>query len=284
MQPVPPRRGRLWDSWSPLQLAVFALLLLGAQMLWQVAVHALTGDVFIPVIVAAFMAVVLPCGIAAGRHGESLSRAFQLRLDRGAMVYGALAGLLAVVPTSLLAGVSARLHPPSPEYLAYLAEQLPRGAGGVLVALAAVSVAAPLGEELIFRGLLFRLARDRWGAARAASLTALFFGIAHLQPWSLFGLVGLGVLLALLYHWTGSLLAPVAAHGAHNAVSLALLIRMRGDLAAQAAVADGAAETVIPAGAGQWTSAAGWLLAAASLLLLWLLLRRLRRLAAADDR
>lgn len=277
-----PHRSGLWNAWPPLRLAAFAGLLLLAQLFWQVAVHQWTGDVFVPVIAAALFAVVLPCAAVARRHGEDLSSAFHLTPDRFALAAGTAAGLLALAPTSLLAGLSAALQPPPPEYLAFLAEQLPRSPVGVAIALVAVAAAAPLAEEIIFRGLLYRLADRRWGAVRAAILTGLFFGIAHWQPWSLFGLVALGVLLGMLYHWTGSLLAPVAAHAAHNAVSLLLLIASRDDLAARGA-ADESVETVLAPSQGPLDGPGGWLLAAASALLLWRLLRYLHRRSAGGD-
>jgi len=85
-------------------------------------------------------------------------------------------------------------------------------------------------EELLFRGLIYRTARDRWGFWRAVVLTSLFFGVVHFEPWSLFGLVGLGALLCLLYERTGSLLAPMATHAVHNAVSFGLMLHWRDQL------------------------------------------------------
>lgn len=257
----PPRHQGLWQAWSPLQLAGLALMLLMAHLFWQASVYSLTGDLFVPVIVAALVGVVVPCAVLAGRHGGSLAVTFDLRPAVSPLLVGAAAGLCALAPASWLAGLSSRLRPPSPEYLTMLAEHLPDGAMGVAIALVAVGVAAPVAEELVFRGILFRVARDRWGAARAAALTALFFGVAHWQPWSLFGLVGLGVVLALLYHRTGSLLAPIAAHGVHNVVSLLLLLRGREALAGG------------EAGAGVFGGPGGWLLVAAGVLGLVVLAR-----------
>jgi membrane protease YdiL (CAAX protease family) len=278
--PTPPRR-RLWDAWSPLQLASFGLMLLVAQMFWQFIIYGWTGDVFIPVIAAALIAVVLPMAAVARKHGEGLLATYDLWPDRRPLLLGAAAGLLAVAPAGKLAGISARLRPPSPDYLAFLADQLPQGAVDMLVAIVAVSLAAPLAEELVFRGLFFRLSRRRWGPYRAAILTGLFFGIAHWQPWSLFGLVALGILLALLYHWTGSLMAPLAAHAAHNMVSLIMLIRTRDDLAARASADLG--EAVIEDSGGLLADPGGWLLALASSVLLWRLLRFLHRHAASGN-
>ena len=227
LQSDPPRPPHLWEAWSAGQLTTFALLLLGAQMFWWAIVYQLTTSVFAATTLSTLLAVVLPCAVASWWHGETLWQAFQLRAGLLTALVGAAAGLLSWAPASLLAGISSQLHPPSPEYLDLVAETLPRTSGEMALAYLAVVAAAPLGEELVFRGILFRLARDRWGWTRAAVLTGLFFGVAHWQPWNLFGLVALGLVLAMLYHGTRSLLAPVVAHAVYNAVSLTVLMGRR---------------------------------------------------------
>lgn len=256
--PPPPRRPTLWEAWSPWQLALYALLLLGANTFWQMVVYDLTGSAFVPVLVAGLMAVVLPCVGAAWWHGESLARTFDLHPRGTALLLGAAAGLLGWLPASALAGLSSQLRPPGPEYLEFMQQHLPSTLGGALVAFLAAGVVAPVAEELVFRGLLYRTARGRWGAVGAAVLTSLFFGIAHWEPWSLFGLVGLGLLMCWLYERTGSLVAPMLAHGVHNTVSLGLMLRWRDRL-----------------GDGEPAGPVAWVAAIACLTLMALLARRL---------
>ena len=227
LQPEPPRQPSLWEAWSAGQLTAFALLLLGAQMFWWAVVYQLSTSVFAATTVSTLLAVLLPCAVASWWHGETIWRAFQFRPHLVTILVGGAAGLLSWAPASLLAGFSSQLHPPSPEYLALVAETLPRTPLETALAYLAVTVAAPLGEELVFRGILFRLASDRWGWIRAAVLTGLFFGVAHWQPWNLFGLVALGLVLATLYHGTRSLLAPIVAHAVYNTVSLTVLLGRR---------------------------------------------------------
>ncbi|MBK7702274.1 MAG: CPBP family intramembrane metalloprotease [bacterium] len=69
-----------------------------------------------------------------------------------------------------------------------------------------------------------------WGPA--AVVSSLAFGLVHGEPWYLFGLVTLGLLLAAVYELTGSLWAAVIVHAVHNAVALTLLV-IQGGLAAQ---------------------------------------------------
>lgn len=112
-------------------------------------------------------------------------------------------------------------------------EQLPRvtGAGDFLLAALAALVAAPVVEELFFRGCLFRAVRDRRGFAPAAGLSAALFGAAHYSPgpWqdSVFliaVMVFTGVGLAFIYERRGNIVASIAAHGAFNMLGLAFIL------------------------------------------------------------
>ncbi len=92
------------------------------------------------------------------------------------------------------------------------------------------TVAAPVAEELLFRGLLFRTLRDgimgrlgrRWGVALGALLSGVIFGGIHIgggQDDFLPVLMMLGVLLALAYQWSGTLYVPVVLHSVNNALA-----------------------------------------------------------------
>jgi membrane protease YdiL (CAAX protease family) len=100
--------------------------------------------------------------------------------------------------------------------------QQPAASGGVRVALMlTVLVAAPLIEEYLFRGLLFRaLARDR--PLRLAMLSsAAFFAVIHPLPaWPPVFLVG--VCAALVFSRVGNLLPAIALHATYNAVVVLL--------------------------------------------------------------
>ena len=88
----------------------------------------------------------------------------------------------------------------------------------------AVVVGAPLGEELVFRGFLYRTLRQLLGVRWAMTLSALAFALLHLAAPLLLPYVLLGVAFALLYEWTGSLWASITLHALWNAVVLALIV------------------------------------------------------------
>ena len=80
--------------------------------------------------------------------------------------------------------------------------------------------AAPLTEELIFRGCLYGIVRQLGGRYVAMGVSAVVFALIHGHIPSLPGLVILAVALALLYEHTGSLWAPISMHAAFNAISI----------------------------------------------------------------
>jgi hypothetical protein len=91
----------------------------------------------------------------------------------------------------------------------------------------AVVVIAPITEELLFRGLLFRSLRDRYGFLIGAFASAIFFGLLHSGAGAVadvvllqvsIGLLGVG--LAGVYEWRGNLVANVAAHATFNLVTV----------------------------------------------------------------
>jgi membrane protease YdiL (CAAX protease family) len=76
----------------------------------------------------------------------------------------------------------------------------------------------PIGEEVFFRGFIFSTLR-RWGWAWAVTLSSLLFAAVHLQVVHFFPILLLGVVLAVLYQRTGSLVASIAVHGVNNLIA-----------------------------------------------------------------
>lgn len=90
-----------------------------------------------------------------------------------------------------------------------------------------VTVFAPIGEEFLYRGLMFRALRDgltkylslKHTIMVAIVLSALAFAFSHggtEQKPQLAALALMGVLLALSYQLTGSLIAPIMIHSINN--------------------------------------------------------------------
>ena len=97
------------------------------------------------------------------------------------------------------------------------------GTLGVLAACALTTVLAPICEELLFRGFIFRSLSNWRGPWPAAIATGLLFGAVHgsSQPVAfLLPLALLGIVLCAIYQWTGSLYPCIALHSLNNAITL----------------------------------------------------------------
>lgn len=95
----------------------------------------------------------------------------------------------------------------------------------VLLAIALV-VLAPLGEELLFRGLFLRGLVRRMSFPIAAVVSGVVFGVAHPQYWTLWplliGICGFGIAAALVYRRMG-FAANVTMHAVFNGIAALFL-------------------------------------------------------------
>lgn len=85
----------------------------------------------------------------------------------------------------------------------------------LLIAVAAVLI-GPIFEEIFFRGFIYRNLRDLTGPGAAMVISALLFGLVHLQAPLIVPLAALGIVLAFLFERSGSLLVPIAVHALWN--------------------------------------------------------------------
>jgi membrane protease YdiL (CAAX protease family) len=86
-----------------------------------------------------------------------------------------------------------------------------------------VTVLAPIAEEIMFRGYIFRALRNWRGLWPAAIVTGLVFGAVHIGSSPIgyaLPLAAFGCGLCLLYEWTGSLYPCIALHALNNAFAL----------------------------------------------------------------
>ena len=77
-------------------------------------------------------------------------------------------------------------------------------------------VAAPLMEEVVFRGYLYPVLKRMGGLWLAAITVSLFFAAAHLEGNHLLGRFFLSLILIAAYELTGSLWAPLGIHFLNN--------------------------------------------------------------------
>jgi membrane protease YdiL (CAAX protease family) len=82
-----------------------------------------------------------------------------------------------------------------------------------------VVLAAPLGEELFFRGFALPALQRSWGVVASVLVSGALFSILHMDPVGFVGLMEIGVLLAALRYWSGSLWAAVIGHAVNNGIA-----------------------------------------------------------------
>lgn len=85
-------------------------------------------------------------------------------------------------------------------------------------------VMAPLVEEILFRGILYRTGKQLGYPRLALFGTSLLFAAIHASWMTLLPLTILAIILALLYDKTNNLLAPIVAHSFFNAGNFFLFI------------------------------------------------------------
>ena len=85
-----------------------------------------------------------------------------------------------------------------------------------------VGLIVPIGEEMFFRGLTYGALRRMLNRHAAVLISAAFFAAAHLEPVEFLPILILGVILAYLYDYTGSLVPGMIAHSVNNLAALML--------------------------------------------------------------
>lgn len=99
-------------------------------------------------------------------------------------------------------------------------------ADGMLIGLFVIVVAAPVFEEVIFRGLLYRVfefGRGRAAVAVQITLSATAFAafhVAYWQTWALALVFVAGLIFAIARVRSGGILLPIALHALMNAVAV----------------------------------------------------------------
>jgi membrane protease YdiL (CAAX protease family) len=97
------------------------------------------------------------------------------------------------------------------------------GQGPGLLAFALITVVvAPLGEELLFRGVLYPAIKRAGFPGLALWGTSILFAAIHFNLASFLPLLLLALVLVWLYEQTDNLLAPIAAHVLFNAANLVI--------------------------------------------------------------
>jgi membrane protease YdiL (CAAX protease family) len=222
---VPAKRPFPYSNWGPWGAVVGVLLAIGAGIMLSVPVAIVEspaagedlGDTATALVqlATALGFLLVPFALAASRGATAREAAARLGLRR--FRPSALKWMAAAVGAYLLFAIA---------YTAIFGEpkqkDIAEEFGTVPLQILLIVIAAPIGEEVCFRGMLFGGLRERWPRVAAALLSAAIFGALH----ALTGLsavpplIAFGFILALLYERTGSIVPGILLHMLNNSVAL----------------------------------------------------------------
>lgn len=145
----------------------------------------------------------------------------------GQPVHSFQAGSWAIYPVLLLASWTClvlitplvELYPP-PDWLQEMLEGLIDTSSPW--AFLSIVIAAPIFEELVFRGIVLEGFLKQYSVRKSILWSAFFFGLFHLNPWQFVTAMVLGIFIGWVYHRTRSLLPCMAIHAFANGTSFLL--------------------------------------------------------------
>lgn len=222
----PPARDFPYSNWGAGAALLGVVLALGAGILMGIPAAFLptdadgdlsTGANVMIQLATALGFLLTPMAIVAWRGasglGEILSRLGLRRFAIGTALKWMAASVGAYFLFAAL--YSILITPPEQDDIAEAFGPLP-------VQIVLIAIAAPLAEELLFRGFLFGGLRERLPRWPAALIAGAIFGSLH----ALTGisavpqLIAFGVILCLLYEKTGSIWPPIILHVLNNSAAL----------------------------------------------------------------
>lgn len=221
----------------PIWAAVGALLVLTASLVaGKLILEALIGYEW-PLLAYIAISVAVSYGpsVAWGFHvrhrwgaGQLLSLGWKFRWsDLG---WGPLTWLVAVVSQSLLAAAVLLFDVPLSSNIESPGD-FDADRAYLIATLVAAIIAAPIVEEIVFRGLVLRGLLSRMGPVTAIGLQGVLFGVAHVDPARGAGNIGLtmvlsgvGVALGGAAYLTRRLGPAVIAHAIFNAVVFTVVL------------------------------------------------------------
>lgn len=82
----------------------------------------------------------------------------------------------------------------------------------------AVAVTAPIVEEIIFRGMILKGFLKHYSVRRSIILSALLFGLIHMNPWQFVTAFAAGIILGWWYVKTDSIITTIFGHALNNSM------------------------------------------------------------------
>jgi len=144
----------------------------------------------------------------------------------GPLVYAGVAGysiyLLALMAQGLIVHSTPLAHLEGLQMGIKLLGQ--QSAMSIVVYLVLLGLVAPVAEELIFRGFVYPALRRYLPPFTAVGLSAIIFGLMHMNSLALVQIVGIGIVLAVLYERTRSVIPCIVCHAMNNILVFCLIL------------------------------------------------------------
>jgi membrane protease YdiL (CAAX protease family) len=215
-----------YSNWGPLAAVLGVLLAIGTGIVLGVPAivvdHPEEGEdlssaaLAVVQLATALGFTMVPMVIAA-RRGADFREALRRLGVRAFQVSPAVKWMFATIGAYLLFAIVYTAIFGAPEQ-----EDIAESFGTVPVQILLIVVAAPISEEICFRGMLYGGLRERFPRLAAALIAGLVFGALH----ALTGLsavpplVAFGFFLCLLYEKTGSIVPGIVLHMLNKSVAL----------------------------------------------------------------
>lgn len=220
-----PARPFPYSNWGPAAAVLGVVLALGtgimlgipALIAWSDGDGGLTTTGNVAVQLATALGFLLvPIAIATARGAASPRQALR-RLGVRGFRPAALGWMAAAAGAYLLFAVLYATLVVEPKQ-----EDIAEGFGAVPVQVLLIVLAAPISEELCFRGMLYGGLRERYPRYVAAALAGFLFGALHFFTGvsAVPPLIAFGFVLCLLYEKTGSIVPGVLLHMLNNSAAL----------------------------------------------------------------
>lgn len=86
-----------------------------------------------------------------------------------------------------------------------------------------IVVVAPICEEIVYRGFVYRYLNERVSIGLAIVLSAGIFALMHLNLYSFLPLLTLGIALSIVYRISGNIVSSITIHMLFNLVNLVMI-------------------------------------------------------------
>lgn len=127
-------------------------------------------------------------------------------------------GIILMIATSIVIEPALDIFPD--KYLEMMKTAMNNGGWSMATAI----VAAPLFEEMLFRGIIQEGISRKYGALQGIIVASLIFGVVHIIPQQIVSASVLGMILGYIYYRTQSLFSVIIIHAVNNSLAIFSMI------------------------------------------------------------